>query len=130
VSKHDVSITPSELKGKFIVPNMQSYKDSKSPFQYFSPLSASARIALEKECRDGISPIVFYELVSKLLHFPKSIVLLSTSKIDSAYTKRNCATNFLQVFAGGGSPSVDESYDKFDLPNSELMIFHKKIHTK
>ncbi len=54
-SKTDISVTPMELKGKFIVPDMQSFEDHDSFFQYFSLLSNVARGKLEK-CRDGVSP--------------------------------------------------------------------------
>ncbi len=51
LSKCDVAITPAHLKEKFIVPDMQSYKDKETTFQYFSPLSLRARMELKKKQR-------------------------------------------------------------------------------
>ncbi len=48
VTKGDVSMTPADIRGKFLVPDMRSYDDNQSPFQYFSPLSSAARGELEK----------------------------------------------------------------------------------
>ncbi len=100
MAKSDVSITLLELKGIFIVPDMQSFDDHNSPFQYFSPLSATARMK-PKKCKDGVSPPEFDELVLKLSELPRSVVLMSTSKIDSVATNRDHISNFCQVFAGG-----------------------------
>ncbi len=71
--------------------------------------------------------VEFDELVSKLSDALWSIVLLSSSKIGHGGTTKDCTCSFSQVFAGGGSPVPDTTYETFDVTNLKLTIFCKKF---
>ncbi len=41
-------------------------------------------------------------------------------------TTQDYTGKFAQVFAGGGSPTPDSTYERFNIPNSELTVYRKK----
>ncbi len=128
VSKSYVSITLLELKGKFIVPDMQSFEDRNSPFQYFSLLSAAARMKLEKI--QGWCFSIWILISFNAIRVTAICCSLVNFKDWFCSYKKNHFFGFCKVFAGGGSPTADSTFDKFYLPNSQLLIFHKKSTPK
>ncbi len=72
-----------------------------------------------------MSPPEFDRIVCEISQSLKSIALLSTSKMGALCFLFNGFCGFCQIFAGSGSPVTDESFLKFNIPNSDLSIKHK-----
>ncbi len=125
LQKSDVAANPSNLKDKFIIPHLQTSKNDKSPYQFFSPLTGQERKKLEIACRGGVLPTEFDKIVCEISQCPKSIALFSMSKMDESCVSDDGFCSICQIFSGGGSPVTDESFSDFNIPNSDLVIKHK-----
>ncbi len=90
------------------------------PFQFFSPLTTKQRSSLEERCNCGVSSNEFDDIVVNLLDHPKSLVLLSTDKMKISKSNYDQFNNFHQVFAGGGSPVIDNNFVTFQVPKANI----------
>ncbi len=92
---------------------------------YFPPITCCNRIQLEKKCRGSIFPLEFDHILLELSQRPKSIALLSTSKIGANFCGVDRFDVFCQIFASGRTPKTHESFAEFKVPNLDLLICHK-----
>ncbi len=105
-----------------MVPNLVSYDDPSNPFQFFSPLTSKQRSPLEEMCSHGVSSEKFDEIVANLSDHPKSVLLLSTDKMKIPESNYDQFNDFHQVFAGGGSPVVDNNLVTLKIPNENMSV--------
>ncbi len=112
----------SFLRGKFLVPDPALYDDQNNPFQFFSPLTAKQRSFLEERCNCGVSPLEFDEIVTNLSDHPKSVVFLLTDKMKIPKSNYHQFNNIHQVFAGGGSSTIDDKFKTFHVPNTNVSV--------
>jgi len=65
---------------------------------------------------------IFDEIVTNLSDHPKSVVLLLTNKMKIPKSNYQQFNNFHQVFAGGGSPTIDDMFKTFHVPNTNISV--------
>ncbi len=113
----------SFLRHKFLAPELASYGNLNLSFQYFSLLTAEQRSSLEERCNCGVSPEEFDKIIANLSDHPKSVVLLSTDKMKILKSNYIDFNNFHQVFAGEGSPVIDNKFVTFQVSNANMSVY-------
>ncbi len=113
------------LSNKLILPNLPCYYDGCILTQSFHTMTKIQQSKIVKTFKDGIDISMFNGTLHEILGNHYKPYYLSVEKFGRSISDDKEYNGFVQVFAGGGSPNVDDSYISHQVASSSVTVHHK-----
>jgi len=120
-------ITKEEKKLYYMPAGITTDQDSHCPIMPFHGVSKAAYNTLTKTCQ-GISFEDYFERVSSLTSNTHHLVDCDSICPPPTDDSNNSFHDYTRIFAGSGSPDVDESFTAISVPDTQLTVHYKFTH--
>lgn len=119
ISSSDTTAIPKADKGKFYLPILSTFEDTKTPLVQFKRVTPKSLSSFQKRHPKGIPIKDIGTIFSKQI----STSLLCTEKLKS----EDNFHGYTKVFAGKSAPPIDDSFDVIDVPDCDRKVYSKIV---
>ncbi len=129
LAKDQCNYEDERLSNKLILPNLPCYYDESTLTQSFHTMTTIQRSKIVEAFKDGIDVSMFNGTLHEILGHHYRPYYISIEKFGNAISDDKEYNGFVQIFAGGGSPNVNNIYTSHQVASSSVTVHHKVSST-